>query len=100
LTTPLNTARKNFGDYLDDSRSRFSARRRRRSRLRRAAERARKNLAEILPQSPATGRTKKKNQPDSDLSLVKEIVEQHGGEVGVESEAGSGSKFSFTLPRL
>jgi signal transduction histidine kinase len=34
------------------------------------------------------------------LSLVKEIVEQHGGGVAVESEVGQGSRFSFTLPRL
>jgi two-component system phosphate regulon sensor histidine kinase PhoR len=34
------------------------------------------------------------------LSFVREIVEQHGGTVGVESEVGRGSKFSFTLPRL
>jgi signal transduction histidine kinase len=34
------------------------------------------------------------------LSFVREIVEQHGGTVALESEAGRGSKFSFTLPRL
>ncbi len=34
------------------------------------------------------------------LSLVKEIVEQHGGAVDVKSEIGAGSRFSFTLPRL
>lgn len=34
------------------------------------------------------------------LSLVKEIVEQHGGAVFVESEPGRGSRFSFTIPRL
>lgn len=34
------------------------------------------------------------------LSLVKEIIEQHDGEVCVESEIGQGSKFSFKLPRL
>lgn len=34
------------------------------------------------------------------LSLVKEVAEQHGGNVAVESEVGQGSRFSFTLPRL
>ncbi len=34
------------------------------------------------------------------LSFVREVVEQHGGNVAVESEVGRGSKFSFTLPRL
>lgn len=33
------------------------------------------------------------------LAIVKHIIELHGGEVGVESEAGQGSCFSFTLPR-
>ncbi|MBE9176275.1 PAS domain S-box protein, partial [Synechocystis salina LEGE 06155] len=32
------------------------------------------------------------------LSLVKNIVEMHGGEVGVESEVGRGSCFWFTIP--
>jgi signal transduction histidine kinase len=34
------------------------------------------------------------------LSFVREVVEQHGGRVELESEVGRGSKFSFTLPRL
>jgi signal transduction histidine kinase len=33
------------------------------------------------------------------LAIVKEIVEAHGGTVGVESSEGKGSTFSFTLKR-
>ncbi len=32
------------------------------------------------------------------LAIVKEIVEAHGGVVGVKSERGKGSSFEFTLP--
>lgn len=32
------------------------------------------------------------------LSIAKEIVELHGGKIGVESPQGSGAKFHFTLP--
>jgi hypothetical protein len=33
------------------------------------------------------------------LALVKNIIEMHGGQIWVESEAGRGSIFRFTLPR-
>ena len=32
------------------------------------------------------------------LSIVKRIIQRLGGEVGVESQIGQGSKFYFTLP--
>jgi signal transduction histidine kinase len=46
------------------------------------------------------GQDKEEESTGLGLSLVKEIAEQHGGEVSVESEVGQGSRFSFTLPRL
>lgn len=34
------------------------------------------------------------------LPIAKQIVEEHGGEMHVESEPGKGSTFSFTLPKM
>jgi len=34
------------------------------------------------------------------LNISKSIVEQHGGEIGVDSVVGKGAKFFFRLPEL
>jgi len=34
------------------------------------------------------------------LAIVKQIVEAHGGQVGVASKVGQGSLFSFTIPKV
>ena len=46
------------------------------------------------------GKEKDEESTGLGLSFVRQVVEQHGGEVEVASEVGHGSVFSFTLPRL
>ena len=46
------------------------------------------------------GQEKDEESTGLGLSFVREVVEQHGGQVELDSEEGRGSKFSFTLPRL
>lgn len=46
------------------------------------------------------GQEKDEESTGLGLSFVREVVEQHGGCIGLETEEGRGSRFSFTLPRL
>jgi signal transduction histidine kinase len=46
------------------------------------------------------GQEKDEESTGLGLSFVREVVEQHGGQVALDSKEGRGSKFSFTLPRL
>jgi len=46
------------------------------------------------------GQEKDEESTGLGLSFVREVVEQHGGSVTLDTEEGRGSKFSFTLPRL
>ena len=46
------------------------------------------------------GQEKDEESTGLGLSFVREVVEQHGGSVALDTEEGRGSKFSFTLPRL
>jgi signal transduction histidine kinase len=46
------------------------------------------------------GQEKDEESTGLGLSFVREVVEQHGGRVELDSEEGRGSKFSVTLPRL
>jgi signal transduction histidine kinase len=46
------------------------------------------------------GRIKEEESTGLGLSFVRQVVEQHGGQVFLVSEPGLGSKVGFTLPRL
>ena len=46
------------------------------------------------------GRVKEEESTGLGLSFVRQVVEQHGGQVFLVSEPGHGSKVGFTLPRL
>jgi PAS domain S-box-containing protein len=46
----------------------------------------------------STSGTKKEEGSGLGLILCKEIIEKHGGRISVESKAGEGSTFTFTIP--
>ena len=46
------------------------------------------------------GQEKDEESTGLGLAFIKEVIEQHGGSVTVDSEVGRGSRFSCALPRL
>ena len=59
------------------------------------------DLAHLFERFYRGERASQSNIPGSGLglSIVKEIIDLHNGEIEVESELGKGSTFFFTLPR-
>jgi signal transduction histidine kinase len=53
-------------------------------------------LFELFEQGPTT----RGGSSGVGLALCRRIVERHGGEIGVETGPGEGSRFWFTLPRV
>jgi signal transduction histidine kinase len=56
-------------------------------------------LFEPYYRSPATA-SSGKDGVGLGLSIVKSIVEAHGGDVGIESRPGGGARFWFSIPTV
>ena len=61
-----------------------------------------KDLAKLFTKFHRSSDKKIREQPGTGLGLAitKNMIESHGGEISVESEYGTGSCFTFTVPLL
>lgn len=62
------------------------------------SERDRQRIFDMFHQV-AHGQTRKGEGVGLGLAVCKKIVEQHGGEIAIDSSPGRGARFSVTLPR-
>jgi len=63
---------------------------------------SKEEVSKLFEIGKKTGSTGTKGEKGSGLGLIlcKDFIEKHNGQIWVKSEAGKGSKFSFTLPRI
>ncbi len=71
-----------------------------RGRRQRRGDSPRARVATFSRSSIASRPTRHSGGAGLGLAIVREIITAHGGEIGVDSEPGKGTTFTFTLPAV